>query len=105
METPDRLIYEVRQILPMAEIDMTKISSKGQVVIPASLRRGVKAGARFMVIRDRGLYILKPADKIDSAFAEELEFARRAGEAWKEYKKGKFVSKTKENFLAEMEKW
>ena len=100
-----RIIYDVRLNLPMAEIDMTTISSKGQMVIPASLRKGVKSGARFMVIREKDLYILKRADKMDSALASDLEFARRAEKAWGEYKKGKFASKSKEGFLAEMEKW
>ena len=100
-----RIIYDVRLNLPMAEMDMTTISSKGQVVIPTSLRKGVKTGTRFMVIRDKGLYILKRADKMDAAIASDLEFARRAEKAWGEYRKGKFVSKSKEDFLAEMEKW
>jgi len=89
----------------MAEIDITTISSKGQVVIPSSLRKGVKSGARFLVIREKDLYVLKRADRMDDSLASDLQFARRAEKAWGEYRKGKFSSKSKEEFLAEMEKW
>jgi|GEM_PF-2795188 len=38
-------------------------------------------------------------------YGEYLEFAARTEKAWKDYFKGKFVSKPKEKFLAELEKW
>jgi len=89
----------------MAEIDMTTISSKGQVVIPATLRKGVKAGARYVVIREGDLYVLKRADAFGANLAAELAFARRTEVAWKEFEKGGFVSKGKKQFLSELEKW
>ena len=89
----------------MVEIDMTTVSSKGQIVIPSALRKGMKAGERLLIIHDNGTYILKKADKFDANMATELEFARRTEDAWKNYKKGKFVSKSKEDFLAELKKW
>ena len=105
MATAETVIYEVRHILPMAEIDLTTISSKGQVVIPSSLRKGVKAGTRYVVLRKGDTYVLKKADSLDAAFAEDLEFAQRTEAAWQEYRKGGFASKSKKDFLAELEKW
>jgi len=105
MADAETVIYEVRHILPMAEIDMTTISSKGQVVIPSSLRKGVKTGTRYVVLRKGDTYVLKKADALDAAFAEELEFAQRTEKAWQEYRKGGFASKSKKDFLAELEKW
>lgn len=99
------IIYKVRPILPMAEIDITRMSSKGQVVIPAELRHGIKEGEKLVVIRSRDQLILQKADKFDKNLAGDLEFARRTEKAWKDYQKGKFVSKSKEEFLAELEKW
>lgn len=99
------IIYEVRHILPMAEIDMTTISSKGQIVIPALLRKGVRTGTRYVVLRKGDTYVLKKADSFDAAFAGDLEFAARTEQAWQEYKKGGFASKSKKDFLAELEKW
>jgi AbrB family looped-hinge helix DNA binding protein len=105
MAGDERNIYEVRHILLMAEIDVTTISSKGQVVLPVSLRKGIRTGTRFLVIRHKDSIILKRADKMDAALAEDLEFARRTGAAWEDYKKGKFTLKNKKDFLAELEKW
>jgi len=100
-----RLIYRVRPILLMAEIDITRMSSKGQVVIPAELRKGIKEGERLVVIRSKDQLILKKADSFDKNIAEDLEFAARTEKAWQEYQKGKFISKSKREFLAELEKW
>ena len=99
------IIYKVRPILPMAEIDITRMSSKGQVVIPADLRHGIKEGEKLVIIRSNDQLILKKADKFDKNLAGDLEFARRTEKAWKDYAKGKFISKSKEEFLAELEKW
>ena len=45
----------------MASISTTKMSSKGQVVIPEDIRRklGLKSGSRFMVVGDDDVIILK----------------------------------------------
>ena len=89
----------------MAEIDMTTVSSKGQVVIPASMRKGLKNGERLVIIHNKGQYILKKADSFAKNIQEDLEFAARAEKAWKGYLRSKPSPKSKERFLAEMEKW
>ena len=45
----------------MAEIETTKMSSKGQVVIPEQIRDrlGLKTGSKFIVIADKDVVILK----------------------------------------------
>lgn len=100
-----RVINEVRPILPMAEIDITRMSSKGQIVIPAELRHGIAEGEKLVIIRSEGRLILTKADSFDKNLAEDLEFAARTEKAWKGYAKGKFISKSKDEFLAELEKW
>jgi AbrB family looped-hinge helix DNA binding protein len=45
----------------MEDVATTKMSSKGQVVIPEEIRKrlGLKAGAKFIVLGDRDVVILK----------------------------------------------
>jgi len=45
----------------MSEISTTKMSSKGQVVIPEDIRKklGLKSGSRFMVLGEKDVVILK----------------------------------------------
>ena len=45
----------------MENIETTRMSSKGQVVIPEAVRNrlGLKAGAQFVVMGDRDVVILK----------------------------------------------
>jgi AbrB family looped-hinge helix DNA binding protein len=65
----------------MAEPATTKLSSKGQVVIPEEVRDrlGLRPGAQFIVIGDRDVVILKVIQSPDSAqFDEIVTRARKA---------------------------
>jgi AbrB family looped-hinge helix DNA binding protein len=73
----------------MVEIETATISSKGQIVIPASMRANLKEGDRFLIIKDESSFLLKKADDLDEKFKEDLEFARRTEEAWKEIDEGR----------------
>ena len=86
----------------MSEIDITRISSKGQVVIPFGLRKDMKEGDKLVVIRNKDQIILKKADKFDKNIEEDLEFAKRTEEAWKEIEEGKFKRMPVERFLKEI---
>ena len=43
----------------MANISITKISSKGQIVIPLNMRENIKEGDEFIIIKDENRFILK----------------------------------------------
>jgi len=86
----------------MSQIDITKMSSKGQVVIPAELRMDMHEGDKIVVIRNNDQIILKKADKFDKNIEEDLEVARRAENAWKEIKVGKFKRMSPDEFLKEI---
>ncbi len=86
------------------EVAMTKMSSKGQVVIPAEMREGLKEGDKLLVIQTKDQIILKKASELDRNFEEDLEFARRTEEAWKRYEKGEFVSLPADKFLEKLSK-
>jgi len=83
---------------------MTKMSSKGQVVIPAEMRADLKEGDKILVIQTKDQIILKKASELDKTFEEDLEFARRTEEAWKRYEKGEFVSLPANKFLEKLSK-
>lgn len=82
----------------MAQIDITKMSSKGQVVIPQDLRKGFNEGDKLLVIRNDDQIIIKRADKMDKQLQSDIRAAQRAAEAWKEIEEGKGKKYTLEEF-------
>ncbi len=88
----------------MININITTLSSKGQIVIPLDMRRNIKEGDKLVIIQNDDQIILKKADSFSKNLKEDLEFARRTEEAWKKFEAGNFVSKTKEEFLSELSK-
>ena len=83
----------------MVEIDITRLSSKGQIVIPKEMRKGMKEGDKMIIFRDKNSIILRKASEMDKQLKEDLEFARRTEEAWKEYDKGNFKRYSVDEFL------
>lgn len=64
----------------------TKMSSKGQIVIPEEIRKrlGLKPGAQFVVVGDRDVVILKAIsplsmDDFDDLITEARRQARKSG--------------------------
>ncbi len=89
----------------MIQIDITKISSKGQMVIPISMREEFKEGDTILIIKDENTLLLKKANGLDEKFREDLEFAKRTEEAYKRHEKGDVKNMSSDNFLKELEKW
>ena len=89
----------------MANINITTMSSKGQIVIPLDLREGMNEGDKMVIIRNGDQIILKKVDAFSKNLEEDLEFARRTEEAWKSYEKGDFKEMGFDNFITEMKKW
>ncbi len=88
----------------MKGIAITKISSKGQVVIPQEMRDDLKEGDKLVVMKNNDQIILKKVDKFSETLEEDLKFAERTEEAWKKYEKGGFKSLPMDKFLQELEK-
>ncbi|MCZ0934685.1 MAG: AbrB/MazE/SpoVT family DNA-binding domain-containing protein [Gemmatimonadetes bacterium] len=70
----------------MDRIATTKLSSKGQVVIPEPIRRrlGLETGTEFVVLGEEGTVVLKVVDppsmrEFDGIVARAREDARRVG--------------------------
>jgi AbrB family looped-hinge helix DNA binding protein len=70
----------------MADVATTKMSSKGQVVIPEDIRKrlGLKAGSQFVVVGERDTVILKAISapsmaEFDYLIARARKQAHKAG--------------------------
>jgi AbrB family looped-hinge helix DNA binding protein len=70
----------------MADISTTKMSSKGQVVIPEAIRKelGLRAGSQFIVVGERDVVILKniappSLDEFGDLVAEARRKGKKAG--------------------------
>ena len=87
------------------DINITRMSSKGQVVIPQEMRENFKEGEKILVIQVGDKLILKKATDLDENLKEDLEFAKRTEEAFKRIAKGEFIGVDSENLLEEMNKW
>jgi AbrB family looped-hinge helix DNA binding protein len=87
------------------DVAITKMSSKGQVVIPAEMRTELNEGDKFIVFRNKDQIIMKQANKLDTNFKEDIEFAQKTEEAWKRILEGKGIEMDSDDFLEALEKW
>jgi len=87
------------------KIELTRLSSKGQIVIPGSIREKLELdeGEILAVSSKDNMIVLK---KIEGPTEEEdLRTFSEIREAWKEIAKGKFKKTESEDFLREISKW
>ena len=87
------------------QMEIAKVSTKGQLVIPQSIRKRlkVKEGNMFAVASCDGTLVLK---KIESPLNEEdIRTLRMVDEAWDDIEKGRYRRLSKDDFLKEIEKW
>ena len=87
------------------DVAITKMSSKGQVVIPIEMRKGINEGDKLLIIQNDNQLIMKKASKLDSNLKEDLEFARKTEEAWKRIEEGKGIKMDFDDLVDEMKKW
>jgi AbrB family looped-hinge helix DNA binding protein len=89
----------------MMDVAITRMSSKGQIVIPSGMREGIRNGEKLMIIQDEGRFIMKKVSKLDENLLDEIEFANRTQKALKRYEKGQFKTVDSKDFLDDLEKW
>ncbi len=87
------------------EFNITSMSSKGQVVIPAEMRKGFKEGEKLLIIKGDNKIIIEKASEIDKKLKEDLEFAGRTEKAYKRIEAGEGITMEFDNFIKEMKKW
>jgi AbrB family looped-hinge helix DNA binding protein len=86
-------------------IELTKASSKGQIVIPASIRKRleIKEGSMFGVAAIKDMIVLK---KLDIRMKpEDLKALKLIEEAWKDMGTGRYKTYSKKAFFEELKKW
>jgi len=91
--------------LTMTNINLTRISSKGQIVIPSDMRADFKEGEELFIIKDNDRIVLTRAVKISEKMREDLEFGRRTDKALKRIESGKGNKMNFDDFINEMKKW
>ena len=87
------------------QIEIAKMSSKGQLVIPQDIREKmhIKEGSMFAVASIDNTLVLK---KIESPIGEEdMKTMKRVEEAWEDIENGRYRKQSKEDFLKELEAW
>ena len=83
-------------------MEITKLSTKGQVVIPESIRKDMSSGTVFIVSKQNDLIILK---KIEGLTKQEMEEMKELDKIWKEIDSGKCESYTEKDFFKKMKEW
>lgn len=83
----------------MVNMDLIKMSSKGQIVIPSNMRKDLCRGEEFIIIKDDERFVLKMTRKLTEKMREDLDFAQRTEEAFEEIEQGKFTEYSVEEFF------
>lgn len=86
------------------DIAITRMSSKGQIVIPIELRKGIPKGEKLLILRNQKQLIIQRASGAKQNFDEDLAFARRTEEAWKRIERGEGIEMDFDAFMEKMRK-
>lgn len=87
------------------ELEFTKASSKGQIVIPTKIRKrfGIHEGSVLAVVAEKDMIVLK---KVESGLSsQDLKTLRLVEEAWKDIENGRFNVRSREAFFKELKEW
>jgi AbrB family looped-hinge helix DNA binding protein len=85
--------------------ELTKASSRGQIVIPSAVRRsvGIKQGSVLAVSSWKDMIVLK---KLETGMKpKDLTTLKLIEEAWEDIEKGRFKRATPEGFFKQLAKW
>lgn len=85
--------------------ELTKASSKGQIVLPIKVRKklDIKNGNIFAVSARKNMIVLR---KLDTKMKmEDLKTLKLLEEAWDDIEKGRYKKTTPGKFFEELAKW
>ncbi|MBI1978899.1 MAG: AbrB/MazE/SpoVT family DNA-binding domain-containing protein [Candidatus Aenigmarchaeota archaeon] len=85
--------------------ELTRVSSKGQIVIPTDVRKklGIKEGSTFAVTSKKDMIVMK---KLDTKMKpEDLKTLKLIEEAWEDIEKGRYKVYPVREFFKELKKW
>ena len=89
----------------MAELEITTMSSKGQIVIPHEMRKEFHDGEQFVVIKTGKHIILKSVTDFEENIKDDIAFAKKTEDALKRYEQGSFKKTSGEEFLKALDQW
>ena len=69
------------------------------------MREGLSEGDKMVIIKNKDQIILKKASDFDKNLKEDLEFAKRTEDAFKEIEAGKGIKMNFDDFIKEMKRW
>ncbi len=87
------------------DVAITRMSSKGQVVIPLEMRSDIDEGEKMLLIKNNSQIIMKKASTLSKNLEDDLIFAKRTEDAFKRYERGEFIEMDFDEFLKEVKKW
>jgi AbrB family looped-hinge helix DNA binding protein len=85
--------------------ELTRLSSKGQIVIPTDVRNKlrIKEGNVLAVTTKKDMIVMK---KLDTKMKpEDLRTLKLIEEAWEDIEEGRYKVYSKSDFLNELKKW
>ena len=83
-------------------MNITKLSTKGQIVIPEKLREGISEGEHFAIEKIGSMFVLKPV--LGLSKEEKTEF-KEIDQAWKDIASGKAEKYSENEFFSALKEW
>jgi bifunctional DNA-binding transcriptional regulator/antitoxin component of YhaV-PrlF toxin-antitoxin module len=83
-------------------MEITRLSTKGQIVIPDKLRRGYAVGSTFVVSKVHEMIVLKPVQGLSEKEKKEIKELKSI---WDEIDSGKADAYSEKEFFTAMRKW
>jgi AbrB family looped-hinge helix DNA binding protein len=86
-------------------VEITKASSKGQVVIPTDIRKRlrIQKGSLFVVTSRKEMILMK---KLNARISKaDLKTMKAVEEAWEDMERGRYKVLSADDFSKELAKW
>ena len=87
------------------ECAISKLSSKGQIVIPKKLRALFSPGEEFLMMHEEGNIIIQRLKSVSAKLREDLLFAQKIEKAYQEIDAGNYTEMSSKEFLEELKTW
>ncbi|MEW6328898.1 MAG: AbrB/MazE/SpoVT family DNA-binding domain-containing protein [Candidatus Micrarchaeota archaeon] len=89
------------------DVEIVRMSSRGQFVLPHSLRKrfGMRRGEKMIVVEENGTIVMRPVQRLKDSLEDEIYLMQRAARAWEQIEKGKARKMGKDAFLKELSAW
>jgi AbrB family looped-hinge helix DNA binding protein len=83
-------------------MEVTTLSTKGQIVIPEKIRHNFKTGSAFVVAKVNEMIVLKPVPHITDEEKNELKELKSI---WNDIDNGKADAYSEKEFFSAMKQW